>query len=98
MILTVHIADLGVRSALRVLRRHPEPSTVSGLRYAVMTTAGPLRTGRAIVPQPGRVGLIAVWDDDTKFDQFQESSPWADPGSAGCPPSWPRALWRSARQ
>lgn len=71
MILSVHIADVGPLAALRALRWRPDPGAVPGLRYAVMTTAAPLRTGRAIVIQPGRVGLIAAWDEDTAFDHFQ---------------------------
>lgn len=77
MILTVHIADVGLPAALRALRWRPEAGAVSGLRYAVMTTAAPLRTGRAIVPQPGRVGLIAAWNDDVAFDRFRGENPLA---------------------
>jgi len=77
MILTVHIADVGPFAALRALRWHPEPGAVAGMRYAVLTSAAPLRTGRAIVPQPGRVGLIAAWDDDTAFERFQAGNPLA---------------------
>lgn len=77
MIASVHIADLGARAALDVMRGKPTPAEVRGLRYAVITTAAPL-SGRLLpAPMPGRVGLIAAWHDDQALDGFLAEHPLA---------------------
>ena len=70
MILSVHLADVGVRAAPALLRRRPDPARVPGLRYAETVLAAPLGGGLLPRPQPGRVGLIAAWDDDAALDGF----------------------------
>jgi hypothetical protein len=77
MIVSVHLADVGLRAAPRVLRRRPDRTAVPGLRYAELTTAAPLGGGLLPTPQLGRVGLIAAWDGDEALDGFLTSHPLA---------------------
>jgi hypothetical protein len=72
MIVTVHIADLGPRAALSVLRRPPRPAEVPGLGYAATTVVAPLGPRRG-PPRPSGVGMIAAWDDEAAFGRFSES-------------------------
>jgi len=83
MILSVHLADVGARAALPLLRRRPDPAEVGGLRWAELTLAAPLGGGLLPRPQPGRVGLIAAWDDDGALDAFLAGHPVARRLSAG---------------
>lgn len=78
MIVSVHIADVSKRSALRLTRTRLDPSPARGLRYAEITTAAPL-SGR-LLPRPnlGRVGLIASWDDELALDAFLAGHPLAE--------------------
>jgi hypothetical protein len=77
MIASVHIADIGPRAAIGLLRRTPRPATTPGLRHAHLALAAPL-SGRVLPsPQLGRVGLVAFWDDSDALDQFVETSPIA---------------------
>ena len=71
MIASVHLADVGVRSAFEVARKVPQPGSIEGLRHADVALAAPLRGGAALpVPQLGRACLIAFWDDDAALDRF----------------------------
>jgi hypothetical protein len=82
MIASVHVADIGLRSALSVLRKAPKPDAVPGLRGAHVAMAAPL--GATVpAPQSGRVGLVAFWDDDASLDGFLNSHPLAAKLSAG---------------
>ena len=65
MIASVHIADVGFRSALSITRKAPAPGSIPGLRNANVGLAAPL--GGSILPsvQFGRAGLFAFWEDDT---------------------------------
>jgi hypothetical protein len=73
VILSVHIADVGSRALPALLRARPASP---GLRWAVTTLTAPL-AARAPIPRPGRVGLIAAWEDDEAFDRFLDSDPLA---------------------
>jgi hypothetical protein len=77
VIVSVHLADVGGLAALRVLRRRPDPGDIPGLRYADTVIAAPLAGGLLPVPQFGRVGLLAAWDDDQALDAFLRSHPLA---------------------
>lgn len=70
MILSVHLADVGVRNAQRLQRKGLSRRATPGLRHAELTTMVPL--GGNLLPRPsfGRVGLIGVWDDDDALDAF----------------------------
>jgi hypothetical protein len=71
VIASVHVADIGARSALGVLRKAPQPATVRGLRHANIALAAPLSGSMRPQPQVGRVGLVAFWDDE--LDRFVAS-------------------------
>jgi hypothetical protein len=77
VIASVHIADVGPRAALRLLRAELDPAGVDGLRYAILTTTAPLGAGLLPRPRIGRVGLIAAWQDDAAIDGFLASHPLA---------------------
>lgn len=77
MIASVHIADVGVRSTLRALSASPSPADVEGLRYAAVMLTAPLGARLLPSPRPGRVGLIAAWDDDDSLERFLSSYPLA---------------------
>jgi hypothetical protein len=77
VIASVHIADVGPRAALRMLRGKLDPAGVSGLRYAELTTTVPIGGGLLPRPSVGRVGLIASWDDDAAIDDFLAAHPFA---------------------
>lgn len=82
MITSIHVADLGARSALTLLLGAPRSSSTPGLRRAVVAVCAPLSSSVIPSPQPGRVGLIAFWDDEGALDRFLEHDPraerWAD--------------------
>lgn len=76
MIFSVHLADVGNRM-LWCLRRTPTADDAPGLRYAAVTLTAPL--GGELLPRvhPGRVGLVAAWDDDEALDRFLADHPLA---------------------
>ncbi|MEU9121259.1 spheroidene monooxygenase [Streptomyces sp. NPDC048506] len=76
MILSVHIADLGVRSVPGVLRGCPRPGDTPGLRSAHTTFTGAIAAGPPRL-HPGRAALIATWEDDAALDGFLAESPLA---------------------
>ena len=81
-ILSFHIADVGVRVAPRILRAAPNPTEIPGLRYA--ETAITAALGRRLPsPRPGRVAMIAAWDDDAAVDAFLADHPLAAPLAGG---------------
>jgi hypothetical protein len=77
MIASVHIADVGVRRALRVLRKAPKAATTPGLRTANVAVAAPLRASVLSPPQFGRVALLAFWDDEDALERFDREDPIA---------------------
>ncbi len=83
MIVSVHLADVGWRTAPRVLRRKPRRGEVAGLLYAETTARAPLGASLLPTPQPGKVGLIAAWEDDAALDEFSASHPLAETLAGG---------------
>lgn len=77
MIASVHIADVGARSALAIARKAPAPGSIAGLRNADVGLAAPLRSALLPSVQFGRVALIAFWDDDAALDHFVAEDPLA---------------------
>ena len=69
MVVSVHIADAGALRAARSILRKPRFRAVPGLTYAEPAFTAPLG-GRVPRPNPGRLGLIAAWDDDAALDRF----------------------------
>ncbi|MFE1173390.1 spheroidene monooxygenase [Streptomyces sp. NPDC058773] len=76
VILSVHIADVGVRAVRSVLRACPRPGATPGLRYAETTLTGAIAAGPPKVC-PGRAALLASWDDDAALDRFLADDPLA---------------------
>lgn len=83
MIVTVQLADVGARSAPGILRRKPRPGDIDGLLYGEPVAAAPLSGHLLPKPQPGRVGLIAAWEDEAAFDAFLAEHPLARPFAGG---------------
>ncbi|MGW1378214.1 spheroidene monooxygenase [Streptomyces sp. NPDC002446] len=76
MIVSVHFADLGVRSARGVLRERPRSGEIPGLRHARTLLTGDIAAGPPKL-RPGRAALLASWEDDTALDRFLAESPLA---------------------
>ncbi|MEU8916054.1 spheroidene monooxygenase [Streptomyces nigrescens] len=74
VIVSVHIADIGVRAVRAVLRERPRPGETPGLRYAETTLTGAIAAGPPKV-RPGRAALLASWDDDAALDRFLAEDP-----------------------
>jgi len=77
VIVSVHLAEVGWRRAPRMLRGRPGPGDVPGLTYAEPVLSTPLRDGPVPRPGPGRIGLIAAWEDDPALDRFLADHPLA---------------------
>lgn len=77
MVASIHVADVGVRSALSLLRRCPSPASARGLRHANSAIAVPLDPSPYRVPSFRRVALVAFWDDDRALDRFLDDHPVA---------------------
>ena len=74
---SVHVADVGVRSALALSRKPPAPGSIPGLRNAEVGQAAPLRASLLPKPQLGRAVLIGFWEDDDAIDRFVDGHPLA---------------------
>jgi hypothetical protein len=83
MIVSVHIADVGWLRAPRLLFRRPDVPHTPGLIYADPVTTAPLSARPLPRPAPGRVGLIAAWEDDAALDRFLREGPWAEQLAGG---------------
>jgi hypothetical protein len=70
MIVSVQLADVGVREAQRLHRKGLRRREAPGLRHAELTTMAPLGGGLLPRPTPARIGLIGVWDGDDALDEF----------------------------
>lgn len=77
MVTSIHFADVGVRSALSVLRNCPSPASAPGLRHADSAVAVPLSPSPFRLPKFRRAALVAFWDDDQALDRFLEDHPVA---------------------
>jgi hypothetical protein len=76
MILSFHVGDVGVRSAVRSMCRRPRPREIDGLRSVETGICAPF-DGKSR-PSPKRLALIAAWDDDAALDRFLDDSRLAD--------------------
>jgi hypothetical protein len=74
-VVSVHIADVGLPRSLGLVR-NPRPTSIPGLLQANAGLAATFGTAPAR-PSPGRVGLIAFWQDDVALEQFEATHPTA---------------------
>jgi hypothetical protein len=77
MIASVHIANVGLGSALSIVRSAPKPGSIPGLRHAEVAITAPLSASLLAQPDPHRVALVAFWDDDPAIDRFLSDHPLA---------------------
>jgi hypothetical protein len=77
MIASVHVADVGLVSALSVVRKAPKPAEVPGLRHAEVAVTAPLSASLLGRPDFGRVAFVGFWDDDAAIDRFVADHPLA---------------------
>ncbi|WP_310728330.1 spheroidene monooxygenase [Streptomyces sp. N2A] len=79
MIISLHVADVGARAVPALLRERLHPDDVPGLRSARTTLAGAIAAGLPKL-HPGRVALLASWEDDAALDGFLrvEKNPLAE--------------------
>ncbi len=70
MIASVHVANIGPRSVLSVLRTPPKPVDVKGLRNAEVAITAPLSAAILGRPDFGRLAFAAFWDDEDDLDRF----------------------------
>lgn len=84
MIASVHIAEVGVRRSLSLLRPGRRALDAPGVRYAEWAGLVPLAATPASPPFPPRgVALIASWDDDAALDRFLDAHPVAQKLAGG---------------
>lgn len=74
MIVSVHIADVGLLKAQRLFFGRLDVAAVPGMTYAEPALTVPLGS-RMPRPHPRRIGLIAAWDDDAALDRFLTDHP-----------------------
>jgi hypothetical protein len=82
LIVSVHIAELGARRAVSLLRPGRRAPDAPGLRYAEAAGMVPL-AGKAPPFPPRGAALIASWDDDAALDAFLAGHPLAEQFSRG---------------
>ena len=70
-------------TALHLLRTRLTADEVPGLRYAESLIAAPLSSHLLPAPRPGRIGLIAAWEDDSALDRFLASHAVAEALAGG---------------
>ena len=75
MIATIDVADIGIRSTLRALRRRPTPIDVPGLRWLDIAPTVPLSSKRP--PGLRQAVLLAMWDDEDAAASFADTHPLA---------------------
>jgi len=76
MIATIDVADIGIRSTLRALRRRPTPTDVPGLRWLDVAPAVPLASKRP--PGLRQAVLFAMWDDENAAGAFADTHPLSE--------------------
>lgn len=74
MIVSVHLADVGLLKVQQLLFRQLDATSVAGMTYAEPAFTVPLG-GRIPRPHPRRIGLIAAWEDDGALDRFLAAHP-----------------------
>lgn len=75
---SVHVADVGARRALRLLRRAPSAGSIDGLRHANVAAAIPFSATSIPRPSLRRAALIGFWDSTEAVERFADSQALAD--------------------
>jgi hypothetical protein len=78
MVVSVHIADPGARTGLKLFRRGRRAFDAPGLRYAEAAARVPLGGKGPPLARPGKLAVIASWDDDAAIDRFLSEHPLAE--------------------
>lgn len=81
MILSAHIAEVGMAKAFRAFQSPPDPAAIDGLRFARSYLTAELRRGIFPSLKITGVALIAAWDDDESLDRFlshRRAKPYAN--------------------
>ena len=74
MIVSVHIADVGLLQVQKLLFQGIDPGKIPGMISAEPAFTAPLGK-RLPQPQPRRIGLIAAWDGDAPLERFLAGHP-----------------------
>lgn len=82
MIVSVHLADVGPFQVQKLLFQGVDPGKVPGMTSAEPAFTAPLGE-RVPRPHPGRIALIAAWDDDAALDRFLAAHPLAERLASG---------------
>jgi hypothetical protein len=77
MIVSVHLADVGLFQVQKLLFRGVDPGKIPGMTSAEPVFTAPLGE-RVPRPHPSRIGLIAAWEDDAALDRFLTQHPLAE--------------------
>ena len=77
MVASIHIADVGARLGVGLFRRGLRAFEAPGLRYAEAAARLPLGGSGPPAAHPGKVAVIAAWDDDAAIDRFFAEHPLA---------------------
>lgn len=85
VVATVHLVQLAPAGSIRALRSVPSPRRVAGLQWADVGAGAHFGRGLLPPPAPGRVALLAVWDDDAAIDRFFAGE---DPVAQTFRPGW----------
>lgn len=75
MIVSVHIADIGLRAVPGFLRARARLGRRPGAIYAEPVLTAPLGGSRLPRPNFGRVGLIAAWEGEADLEAFLDADP-----------------------
>lgn len=76
-VVSVHLADVSVGTALGLLLKAPKVDAIAGLRHADVGTATPLSASALPRPTLRRVGLFGFWESDEALDEFEREHPVA---------------------
>jgi hypothetical protein len=83
MVASVHLADVPLSQSLPILRGAPKPGSIPGLRQAQVATAAKLGGSLLPKPTPGRVALVAFWDNAEAAESFAADHPLAQRFAGG---------------
>jgi len=77
MVVSVHLADLGLAALPGFMRSKRRLEAREGALYAEPAVTAPLGSGRLPRPTLGRAGLIAAWEEDAALEAFLAEDPLA---------------------